>query len=220
MKKTVWLLGASGLTGSHLGELLDDESDIFEVYAPLRTWTKKFKNLIEINVNFSNLNEIEALPNPEIVFCCIGTTIKKAGSEEAFLSIDYELVIQLAQIALKKGCLQFHLISSVGANTQSNVFYLRTKGQVESDLQKMGFSTTNIYRPSALLGKRNETRTGEKIGIGVSKIISPLFLGPLKKYKPIEAEAVGKVMLNLAKQSLQGFHIFESSEIQKMADSI
>ena len=115
MKKTVWLLGASGLTGSHLGELLDEESDIFEVYAPVRTLKKKFRNVLELKVDFSKTDGIDALPKPEIVFCCIGTTIKKAGSEEAFLSIDYELVIQLAQIALKKGCLQFHLISSVGA---------------------------------------------------------------------------------------------------------
>jgi len=220
MKKTVWLLGASGLTGSNLGELLDEESDIFEVYAPVRKLKKKFKNVLELKVDFTNTDEIDALPKPEIVFCCIGTTIKKAGSEEAFLSIDYELVIQLAKIALKKGCVQFHLISSVGANSNSNVFYLRTKGQTESDLQKMGFNATFIYRPSALLGNRNESRPGEQIGIGLSKLLSPLFLGSLKKYKPIEAEAVVKVMLNLAKQSLQGFHIFESSEIQKMADSI
>ncbi|NCQ11255.1 MAG: hypothetical protein GW809_03720 [Bacteroidetes bacterium] len=84
----------------------------------------------------------------------------------------------------------------------------------------MGFNATFIYRPAALLGNRNESRMGEKIGIGLSKVLSPLFLCPLKKYKPIEAEVVANVMLKQAKQSLQGFHIFESSEIQKMADSI
>ncbi|NCQ11256.1 MAG: hypothetical protein GW809_03725 [Bacteroidetes bacterium] len=93
MKKPVWLLGSTGLTGSLLGKLLDEESDLFEVYAPVRTLKKKFKHVIELKVDFKNIAEIDALPKPEIVFCCIGTTIKKAGSEEAFLSIDYELVI-------------------------------------------------------------------------------------------------------------------------------
>jgi len=147
------------------------------------------------------------------VFCCLGTTIKTAGSQEAFLKVDYTYVIESARIAKSQGTPAFSVVSAMGANSKSGIFYNRVKGDMEEALQKIGFSSLLIFRPSLLIGERKEVRTGEVIGAAISNLFSFLFVSGLKKYKPIQGSLVAKSMLDHAKSRKTGFLIIESDEM-------
>jgi uncharacterized protein YbjT (DUF2867 family) len=219
--RTALLLGASGLVGGRCLRLLLEDSDYSEVVAvvraPLGLTHAKLKQLV---VDFDRLEESAALVRGDDVFCCLGTTIKKAGSQQAFIKVDQEYTCQAARISLANGASQFLLVSSIGADAGSRVFYSRVKGRVEAEVSSIGFDGVQIFRPSLLLGKREETRTAEKLAGMVFKTLPFLFTGPLRKYRPIEARVVASAMLRIARENRPGVSIFESREIEKVGTPV
>lgn len=218
----IWLLGSTGLTGSYVANIIEENADfgLNSVYAPVRKPTRNYTKINEVEFDFANEQALSDLPKPDSVICCIGTTIKKAGSEAAFKSIDLDLVLHFATKAKSMGCKQFILVSSIGADSKSSFFYLKVKGELEEELAKLNFESTLILRPAALFGNRKEKRLVEQIGIQFSRVISPILIGFLRNYRPIKAFDVAKVIVNNAKHPLKGFHIFESSKIQEIAESL
>lgn len=216
MKKKATLIGATGLIGGHLLNLLIDD-ETFEsikiiVRRPIQITHPKIK--IEI-IDFDDQTQFSnAVKDSEIIFCAIGTTQKKVkGDLKAYRKVDFDIPIHAAQYGLQEGMQQFLLVSSIGANSKKENFYLKLKGEVEDALIAQNIPSLSIFRPSLLLGKRNEKRTVENIGQFFGKflkVISP------KKYKPIEAKNVAKAMVEAAKLNQKGKHIFEYEEMKNL----
>ena len=208
------LVGATGLVGGYcLQSLLDDllySEVIAFVRNPILTTHRKLKVIVS---NFDNLEKI--LPAVQVIdiFCCLGTTIKKAGSQDAFKAIDYALVLKVAAVMRKHDAQQFLVISAMGANKNSKVFYNRIKGQMEESLKGLDYPCLKIIRPSLLLGPRREFRLGEKIAVLLTPLIKPFLLGSLKKYTPIEAEKVGRFMVSIAGEIADGVFVYESDQM-------
>jgi uncharacterized protein YbjT (DUF2867 family) len=209
-QKTALVLGASGLTGQHLLELLLNDP----LYNQITIYVRRpvpisHPKLIQQIVDYDQLNTTVDATD---VFCCLGTTIKKAGSQDAFKQVDLVYPQKIAALQLAAGSQKFLVISAVGADETSSIFYSRTKGQLEKALIGLGYPCLCIFRPSFIMGDRSERRIGEKIGIMIAKWISPLLLGPLKKYKPVSALALAKSMQDAAHQHTQGVHLISSDQ--------
>lgn len=151
------------------------------------------------------------------VFCCLGTTMKKAGSKEKFKEVDFEMIVEVAKTFETKEN-KFILISSIGANPESSNFYLRTKGETEKNILSLNYDSIIILRPSILFGPRKETRIGEKIGIYSMKMLSPFMIGSLRKYRGNESTDVAQVMLAAAQSKHDGKYIIESYDITRLAN--
>jgi uncharacterized protein YbjT (DUF2867 family) len=147
------------------------------------------------------------------VYCCLGTTMKKAGSKEAFRKVDLEYPFKLAEIMLTKKAQKFLLVSALGAGKNSIIFYNRVKGEVEQAIGGLGYPSLYIFRPSLLYGERKEARIGEDIAKKTYKYLDKLFIGPLKKYKGIHAEKVASSMIKMAKTNKNETKILESDQI-------
>jgi uncharacterized protein YbjT (DUF2867 family) len=218
--KIAFVFGASGLVGSHVIKELTTNPVYNKIFAvvrkPLVILDPKVQEIILDTFETFDLSGI--LAADAHVFCCVGTTIKKAGTQEEFRKADYELPIRIAKWAMSKGMLTFVVISSIGAKATSGNFYLRTKGEMEEGLKAMHFPHLIIVRPSLLLGKRNEFRLGEEAARAFSGLMNLLFWGPLKKYRAIHASTVARAMVILANSS-QKQVIFESDKLQVIAGS-
>jgi uncharacterized protein YbjT (DUF2867 family) len=153
------------------------------------------------------------------VYCCLGTTIKKAGTQDAFRKVDFDYPVRIAALTQHCGANQFLLVSALGANPHSRIFYNRIKGEAEEAIRKMSFNAFHVFRPSLLLGERTEHRPGEKVGAVAMAVLKPLMSGPFKKYRAIQAHDVAKAMVRVAQMDLEGFNVFESNRIQEIADS-
>ncbi|WP_235942241.1 NAD-dependent epimerase/dehydratase family protein [Perlabentimonas gracilis] len=209
MKASI-IIGSTGLIGSKLHEILSNNPNHAKLHLVSR---RAPSNLTEKSVLIPIENGIYSIPSEiNYAFCCLGTTMRKAGSREAFRKVDFDMVVDFAQKAKTAGIERFAVVSSIGANPKSKNFYLKTKGQVEEELKKIGFARLVIVRPSLLLGKRNERRIAEDIGKVLYSIFSILFIGPLKKYKGIKDEDVAKAMIALVEQG-QGTIIAESNTL-------
>jgi len=209
------LAGASGLIGSSLlHELLNGD-----VYSEIEVWSRNSLGIShpKLKEKIIDFNEIIDIPSSSVdhVFCCLGTTIKKAKSQEAFRKVDFEYVVELAKYAEISGASKFFVISSLGANKDSATFYLRTKGEMEESLKHIFLPAVYILRPSLLLGKRKEFRFGEIIAQGLAPVFGLLLFGKLKKYKGIKASTIAKAMLHLAKEDGKGLIILDSDKIQE-----
>ena len=168
MKKAL-VIGASGLIGQQLIELLLQDEN-YSVIALIRTALPiQHQRLLQVPFNFDNPNN-EAIKADEI-FCCLGTTIKVAGSQQAFYKVDFEYVLDIAKRAYLNGAKKFALVSSLGANKNSTVFYSKTKGAIEEAVTKIGYESLFIFRPSILLGKRTAFRVGERIAQSIFKFM-------------------------------------------------
>ena len=217
-KKTALIVGATGLTGGYcLRNLLMD--DRYERVTALTRNPIPLKNpkLDVRQVDFDQLSNEADLFAANDVFCCLGTTIAKAGSRAAFRKVDYSYPLAIAEKALAAGAHSFSLISSVGANPNSRIFYSRVKGEIESAISQLGYNLVLIYRPSLLTGARSEVRFGEKIGEFLMGLFNPVLIGSLKKYRSISAETVALAMANQVYVESAGSHIFESDKIVKLA---
>jgi uncharacterized protein YbjT (DUF2867 family) len=219
--KTALVIGSTGLIGSQLLELLL-ESPAYEkvIVFVKRDSGIQHPKLTQHIIAFDKPETYKELVIGDDFFCTIGTTIKNAGSQGAFRKVDFEYPKVFATIALQNSVKQFFLISSLDALSTSTNFYLKTKGEIEDFLKNCPFESTIVLRPSLLLGKREEFRLGEKIGVFFMKLFSLLFIGTLKKYKAIESKDVAKAMFNIAQQNYKGFHIVESDHIQEIAKKI
>jgi uncharacterized protein YbjT (DUF2867 family) len=151
------------------------------------------------------------------VFCTLGTTIRKAGSQPSFRIVDHDYPLAIARQAAEAGAEQFLVVSSVGANPQSSNFYLHTKGELEDSLAALPFRSLHIFRPSFLLGNRPEKRAGERLGIALAKFLGPLLAGPLTPYRPIAARAVARAMVEAAVRREPGRHIYTYAAIAPFA---
>jgi uncharacterized protein YbjT (DUF2867 family) len=207
--------GGTGLVGQSLLKLLLDNDKYSSVQALGRRDTglvhPKLKYVLS---DFEDADSLKDMISGDDVFCCLGTTMKKAGSKEAFYRVDHDYVINLAKAAISKGAQRFFLVSALGADKKSMIFYNRVKGEVERDLSELGFDTLCIFRPSLLLGDRKEQRAGEDIAKSVYKVINPLLPA---KYKGIQASVVAAAMLSSALNFSPGKHIIFSGDIQNIA---
>ncbi len=214
MAKTALIIGATGLVGEQcLNELLASvayEKVIALTRKKLALQNPKLQNIV---TDFENLERIKDQLKADDVFCAMGTTIGKAGSKEAFRKIDFEIPLQVAQLSLWNGAKKFILVSSLGADAASLVFYSKTKGQLENALMDLKFESLVILRPSILLGDRKERRVGEEIGRFAAEKLSFFFAGPLKKYRGTPVDLLGKLMVSMAQQKIKGVRILENEEI-------
>lgn len=153
----------------------------------------------------------------EDIFCCLGTTIKKAGSQQAFRQVDFTYPLELAKWGRASGAKRYFLVSSIGANPVSRVFYNRVKGEIERAVGALGFECFYVLRPSLLLGKRNEFRPGERLAQIIMPIVRPLLRGKKKKYRAIHAETVARAMIRLAARDVRGWKTYESDDIENLA---
>ena len=212
---SVLIAGGSGLIGSFLLQLLLDDETIMTIYYVGR----KAPDIRSEKISFLGFNELAnaGIEDPSLssAFCCLGTTIKKAGSKEAFEAVDLNLVKSVAG-ALSKA-VGFYVVSSLGADKNSRVFYSSVKGRMEESLRQMGFKKLVIFRPSILTGPRSEFRLGERIGIVLMSLLSPLMIGKLRKYRPIKAETVARAMYQSSYRESEACRVVEGDEIRTTA---
>ncbi len=209
--KTALLAGSTGLIGKQLLELLLKSDRYSKVIALTRNDLPAHPKLEIVKVEFNKLNEWADKLIADDVFCCLGTTMAKAGSKDAFYQVDFFYPLLIAKTTQAKKAKQYLLVSALGANKESSIYYNRVKGEIEEAISQVGFKTVHIVRPSLLLGPRAEKRPGEHAAQLVYQLFS--FLIP-KKYKAIQSGKVANAMLQLAAQEKQGNHIHESKELQ------
>ena len=211
--KTALLFGSSGLIGGHLTKQLIENSSYGKVKLFVRSDPKISNPKIEvIKTDFNNLQNHKDEITGDDCFFCIGTTKQNAPDKDEYRRIEYNIPVEIAKIAKSNSIKSFLYVSSGFADPKSSGAYLKNKGDVEEELKSLNFLKLGIMRPSFLIGDRKEKRIGEKIGIFIFKLISPFFLGPLKKMKPIHSEKVAKAMIKIANENLRKT-ILESDEI-------
>jgi uncharacterized protein YbjT (DUF2867 family) len=217
-KKTALVLGASGLVGNELVKILIQQNQYEKIHLLVRRPIESKDSSCEVHViDFDQLHNYPELFQVSDVFCCLGTTIKKAKSKEAFRKVDYEYPIETAKLASQSDVEKFLIITAMGANANSSIFYNQVKGQVEKALAKLPLPSVHIFRPSLLLGERKEFRFGEKIAEKASAFLNVLMVGPLRPYKAIEARNVAAAMAAAAVIGKSGMNIYPSHVIERMA---
>ena len=215
MKKNILVIGATGATGKELIELAGQNENIGHIhllhYRP--TLMADGTRILEHIWPFEKLSEFRLEDDVDIVFSCIGTTIKKAGSQARFAEVDRDFVIALARWSKQREVESFHVISYLGADKNSSIFYNRVKGEMEEGVIELGLKSCYIYHPPLLSAKRNEFRFGESIGNIFLSIFSPLMIGGLAKYRPLSVRKMAKKMLENALSPLDGLHYVTSEEM-------
>jgi uncharacterized protein YbjT (DUF2867 family) len=218
MEKTAIILGATGLTGnSILQKLIEDKR-----YDTIKLFSRsKIEGLPKKVTQFiGDLFEIEQFKvdfTADEVYCCIGTTAKKTPNKVLYKQIDYGIPVSAAKLTKENGINTFLVISAMGANIKSRVFYNKIKGEMERDVLQQNIKNTFILRPSLIGGERNELRVIEKLGLFVFKMIQPLFIGKLKDYKIIYSESIAQAMINLANTTNHTEAIISSNNIKRIA---
>jgi uncharacterized protein YbjT (DUF2867 family) len=212
-QRTALILGASGLTGQVLLQLLLADA----LYSTVTIYVRKqvLINHPKLQQEIVNYDKLDLAVQADDVFCCLGTTIKKAGNQQAFRQVDLVYPQKVAELQKNAGSKRFLLISAVGADEHSSIFYSKTKGQVEKAITVLEYPCTCIFRPSLIMGERSERRIGEKIAIFLAKIIGPILVGPFKKYQPVSALGLAKALQNAAHEFEDGIHFISSDQIKK-----
>ena len=212
------LLGATGLVGGHcLDRLLGDGAYGRVMVLGRRPSGRRHARLEE------KVGEVEGLLDEHAaafggadVFCCVGTTIRAAGSQEAFRRVDYDLPVKAARVASAAGARQFLLVSAAGADAGSRIFYNRVKGETEAAVAAFPFDGVALLRPSLLLGERAERRPAEALAQRIAPLLSPLLQGPLRRYRAIHADTVAAAMVRLAREGVSGTRTVESDQIERL----
>ena len=214
--KTALLFGASGLVGSHLLNQLIKDNNYSKIKLFVRSVTEIIDPKVEIiKTDFNNLQNHKEDVKGDDCFFCIGTTKQNSSDKDEYRRVELDIPKEIAKIAKLNLVNSFIFVSAIYANPNSSGDYVRFKGLVEDELKRLNFPKLALMRPSFLMGDRKEKRVGEKIGIFVFKLLSPLLLGPLKKMRPINAETVAKAMIRAANENLEK-NIFESNEIAEL----
>lgn len=204
----ILIAGATGLTGEHLLDRLLSEPTVSRVLAPTRRPLAAHPHLENPVGDLATL--LPTLSGEvDTAFCCLGTTIKQAGSQEAFRAVDHDLVLAFARRARELGARHLVVISALGANLQSSVFYNRVKGETEEALKAMGWPQLTIARPSLLLGTRHDFRLGERLA-------APLLRWLPGKYRGIDACALARALWRLALEEQDGIRVIESSDLRRL----
>ncbi len=216
--RSALLLGATGLVGSHcLRLLLEDPAYARVRVLGRRPPPQRHPKLDAHQVDFERLDGHPELFEVDDVFCCLGTTMARAGSETAFRRVDHDYPVQAAQLAVARGAEQYLLVSAVGADPQSRIFYNRVKGEAEAAVKRLPYRAVWVLRPSLLIGERSEFRVGEKLASAVSRPLAPLLVGRFRRYRPILAADVARAMIVLAHEYGTG-GVVESDEIARLAE--
>lgn len=215
MSKHAVVVGATGLVGREVvKQLLADERYERVITLARRKLALNDERLEQIIVNFDQLDEIRAYLAGATVFCLLGTTIKTAGSQAAFRKVDYEYPLKLAQLAHGEGAYAFLIVTAMGANARSKLFYSRVKGELEEELVNIPFARLHILRPSLLLGERSEFRFGESFAAVMAPVMRLFMVGRLKKFRPIHAKKVAMSMVAMSHEAEEGVFFYESHEIR------
>lgn len=217
MTRSALLLGATGLVGRRcLVRLLADPTWDRVVVLTRRPTGAADPRLAEVVGDLDRLTPAD-VPPVDDVLCCLGTTLRAAGSRAAFRAVDHDLVVALARLARGAGARRLALVSSVGADARSRSFYLRTKGEVEAAVAGLGFEAVEVLRPSFLVGAREVPRRLEAAGIAVSTALAGLLVGPARRYRPIEADVVAAAMLAALRRGAPGVHVREHADLLALA---
>jgi uncharacterized protein YbjT (DUF2867 family) len=210
MSRTALLAGATGLVGSHVLELLLADNEWARVVtAGRRTTPQRHDKLEQRVIDVGAIEALGDLPHADDVFCCLGTTIKQAGSRQAFRRVEHDFVVGLARAGLRVGATQFLLVSAIGADPESRVFYSRVKGEAEAAVRKLPYRALQIIRPSLLLGERAEFRLGEHIAMAGAPLLQLFLVGRLRRYRPIQASDVARAMVRVAREAPRGPNVYE-----------
>jgi len=214
---TALVAGASGLVGSHLlAQLLADPAWDRVVVLVRKQLKIASPKLEQRPVDFDELAHVPWFPQSHDVFCCLGTTRKRAGSREAFRHVDHDYVVELAKRAANAGADQFLVVSSLGASKASPSYYARVKAEMEEAVAAQGFGGTHIFRPAFLSGDRKESRPAERVALAGLSAFSFALYGPLYRFRPVEADVVARAMVRVAKEHRHGKIVYESDRIQEL----
>lgn len=218
-RNTAVVVGATGLVGTYVMNVLAEDAFYDRVLLLTRRPVNPPEILTKTENIFTDFDRLDSLelPGATHVFCCLGTTIRNAGSQEAFRRVDFDYVVGFARAARRAGAHHMSVISSVGANPRASSFYLRVKGETEQALSRLGFAELHIFRPSILLGKRNERRPGEQLGAALARGFEWLMLGPLRKYRPMPAPLLASAMAAAGERGGPGRHIHHYDDIIRLA---
>lgn len=214
-EKKALIAGANGLVGNELLQILLQEKRYEKVYAivrrPLRV---KHSKLIEVVCDFDRLEEVKEYFVVDDVFCCLGTTIKKAKTREAMFRVDVEYPVALAKLAKEQGAYRFLVVSAVNADVGSSIWYRRMKGALEEEIKNIPFPALSILRPSLLLGARKEFRFWESMAIGVAQGLSHLLKNLFPVQVAIQARTVAQAMSQIAQMNQQGVMIYSPTQMK------
>ncbi|MDB4945000.1 MAG: nucleoside-diphosphate sugar epimerase [Labilithrix sp.] len=205
---TAWIAGASGLVGTYLlDRLLADDGFDRVVSVGRRAVAREHTKLQQVVVELGSAQAFAGLPAPTVAFCTLGTTMKKAGSKEAFRAIDHDAVLAFARAALDGGAKAFVHVTSIGADPASRAFYTRVKGEVEQALARQGWESLYALRPSFIDGERGERRPFERVGLSLVRVVAPV----LGRYAPNKAADIARVMVEKAKERAPGVHVVDAA---------
>lgn len=215
------LFGATGLVGGHCLKFLVENPRYERVTTAGRTQVARLggKHTHQL-LDFESATAFEMLEPADDVFCCLGTTLAKAGSKANFKRVDVDYVVRTAEAAKSQGAAQFLVVSARGANPDSRIFYNRIKGECERALRALGLPALHIFRPSLLLGERAEFRIAERLAMFPARALRPLLVGPLRSVRPVEAELVALSMLRVAALRRQGTHVYEPEQIVALSAAV
>src|SRR5216684_5751364 len=208
--------GGTGLVGAELLKLLAAERRYGRITSLVRRETVSAGRVDNRVVSFDDLDRSE-LPGVDDAYCCLGTTRRVAGSDEAFRKVDFDCILAYARAAHRAGAVRFLLVSALGANAQSRFFYTRVKGEVEAAVSTIGFQVVGIAQPSFLIGRRAKARGGEAAALLLSHAITPFMVGPLRRFRPIEARTVAAGLIHMAFNAREGVIVLSSEEIAPAA---
>lgn len=205
MARTIAVLaGSTGLTGGYLRQVLEEDAFYDEVVPLTRA---------------DDLGSLrpERMPGATHLFCCLGTTIAAAGSQEAFRQVDFDYVVRFAQAGRAAGARSLLVVSSVGANPHASTFYLKVKGEMERELAGMEFDALHIFRPGVLMGRRENLRGGEQWSIRILRAVEWAMVGSLRKYRPMPAGVLASAMAAAGERGGSGLHIHHFDDIYRLA---
>lgn len=217
--RTAIVIGATGLVGSHLVQLLlqDDRFTIIKVLSR-RSIGVRHPKIQESIINFDQPKEWEQLVSGDVLFSALGTTLKKAGSKQAQYKIDHDYQYNVAKTAAQNGVPVYVLVSSAMASEHSRIFYTRMKGELERDIKQLPFQSIHVLQPGMLVGDRKEERLGEKVGTALVRFLNAL--GIAKKQKPIHASIVAQAMVNASFRNEQKINVYSLLEVFEVAGNV
>lgn len=221
--QTAVVIGSTGLIGTQLVQVLLTDIAFTEVRILVRRPVSFSHPKLSVQiVSFDDYHDLkEKIGRGHSIFCCVGTTQKKVkGNKADYRKVDYNIPVNAANASIENGFKKFLLVSAVGANKNAGNFYLRLKGEVEDSISKLEFESVHFFRPSILLGTREEIRAGEKIAKGTMQLFSFLLAGPLKKYKAIQSADVAKALVAASKQEKKGVCLYEYKEMIELISEV
>ncbi|MDP2956614.1 MAG: NAD(P)H-binding protein [Longimicrobiales bacterium] len=217
--RQVVVLGGTGLVGGHLVDMLVSDPGVARVVAPLRRPEERSAATEKVVTPVVDFDEVDRTPEAfegSQLFICLGTTLRKAGSREAFRRVDLVAVVDAARLAVAAGARDVLFVSSAGADPGSRGFYLRVKGEAEAALCSLPFQSIHVFRPSILTGDRGESRPAERAGIFLATLATPLMVGRARRYRPIAGATVARAMARAARAPGAGPHVWESEQIAEL----